>query len=186
MIIIKFFIDKVSFVISLFYIFKWKLGFNYKDIAISLSLIRGKLGYSVRQKFYEKTLLACGIDLKVHFGAYIVYPETTIGNRCSIEEYSVLSLASVGNDVIIASNVVLLSGSNHHEIDKLDVKFHDSLLVLPGIKLGDNIWIGVNSVIMGDVPSGCVIAAGSVINKNLLVSDAVYGGVPVKLIRKRG
>ncbi|HIH0826127.1 TPA: acyltransferase, partial [Vibrio cholerae] len=183
---IKAFIRFMAVIISMIHVIKWKLGFNYKDVAISTSLIKGKLGYAVRREFYNKTLLECGNDLTVHFGAYIVYPNTKIGKRCTIEEYSVLSLADVGDDVIIASNVIILSGSNHHEIDNLAIKFHDSVINMNGVTLGNNIWIGAGAVVMANVPSGSVIGAGSVVNKNLYIENAVYAGVPAKFIRRRG
>ena len=35
------------------------------------------------------------------------------------------------------------------------------------IKLGNDIWIGTNSIIMDDIDSGCIIGAGSVVNKKI-------------------
>ncbi|EMH9441164.1 acyltransferase [Proteus mirabilis] len=184
--IIFFILNFFSQIIAYFYILKWKLGFNYKDQAISISVIKGKLGYKVRSNFYQRTLNKCGNKLSVHYGAYIAYPQTVIGNRCSIEEYSVISLAEIGNDVIIASNVVLLSGSKHHEIDDLSLKFHDSNIKMTGITLGDNIWIGVNSVIMANIASGTIIGAGSVLTKSIVIENCIYAGIPAKYVRNRG
>ncbi|MGE9715747.1 acyltransferase, partial [Escherichia coli] len=91
-------------------------------------------------------------------------------------------LAEIGNDVIIASNVVLLSGSKHHEIDDLSLKFHDSNIKMTGITLGDNIWIGVNSVIMANIASGTIIGAGSVLTKSIVIENCIYAGIPAKYV----
>lgn len=51
------------------------------------------------------------------------------------------------------------------------------------IKIGNNCFIGVNSIILPNVKIGdnVIIAAGSVISKDI-PSNAVYGGVPAKEI----
>ncbi len=54
------------------------------------------------------------------------------------------------------------------------------------ISIGNDVWIGINVTILDGVKigNGAVIAAGSVVTKN--VPDyAIYGGVPAKLIRYR-
>lgn len=53
------------------------------------------------------------------------------------------------------------------------------------IKIGNNVWIGANSIILPGVvvEDNVVIAAGSVVTKSL-DSGYIYGGVPAKLIKK--
>lgn len=174
------------FFLSYYYILKYKVGFPYKDIAITISAIHGTVGYEVRYSFYRNTLKACGDKLKVHYGAYIVYPDVQIGYRCSIEENSVVSLCTIGDDVIIAANVSIMSGGHHHETDNLNIKFHDSNLPLKRVIIGNNIWIGTHSVIMADLADGCILGAGSVLNKNATQVNSIYAGVPAKIIRRRG
>ncbi|BDS29936.1 hypothetical protein KAM479c_16600 (plasmid) [Aeromonas caviae] len=162
------------------------MGFPYKYIAIAISKIDGFVGFEVRHIFYKKTLKACGDNLRIHHGAYIVYPDVSIGNRCTIEENSIISLCDIGDDVIVAANVSIMSGGNQHETDNLNVKFHDSNLPLKRVKLGRNIWIGTHSVIMADLADGCILGAGAVLTKDATEINAIYAGVPAKLIRKRG
>ena len=51
------------------------------------------------------------------------------------------------------------------------------------IKIGDNVFIGSNSIILYDVTIGnnCIIGAGSVVNKSI-PSGSVAAGVPCKII----
>ena len=58
-------------------------------------------------------------------------------------------------------------------------------------KIGDiiienDVWIGANCVILPNVRigEGAVIAAGSIVNKNIK-PFSLYGGVPAKFIKKR-
>lgn len=52
------------------------------------------------------------------------------------------------------------------------------------IALGNNVYVGVRSIIMPGVKIGnnCIIAAGSVVTKNV-PDNTIYGGVPAKYIK---
>ena len=54
------------------------------------------------------------------------------------------------------------------------------------ITIGDNVWIGMRSLILkgSSIPDGSVIAAGSIVTKPLLQSNAIYGETPAKLLKK--
>jgi acetyltransferase-like isoleucine patch superfamily enzyme len=52
------------------------------------------------------------------------------------------------------------------------------------IRVGNNVFIGINSIIMPGVTIGnnCIIAAGSVVTRDV-PDDTIFGGVPAKLIK---
>lgn len=53
------------------------------------------------------------------------------------------------------------------------------------IHIGNDVWIGANSTILGgvNIGDGAIIAAGSVVNKNV-PSLCIVAGVPAKVIKK--
>lgn len=53
------------------------------------------------------------------------------------------------------------------------------------IEIGTGTWIGANSTILPGVRigEGCVIAAGSMVNKDV-PDNCLVGGVPAKIIKK--
>lgn len=159
--------------------------FKFKTISILISIWPGELGITIRQIYYEKVLKRCGKNLRIHYGAFIVYDSVEIGNQCTIEEFSIISNCVVGDDVIIAARVSIMSGGHHHDIDDLSTKFIDSNLPLKKVIIGSNIWIGTHAVIMSDVSSGSVVGAGSVVTKSYPI-NTVIAGVPARLIRHRG
>lgn len=93
------------------------------------------------------------------------------------------SVIKIGNNCDISSNVSLIGGS--HEIG--DSKRRAGKGISMDITIGDGVWIGYRSLIMGGVTigDGAIIAAGSVVNKSV-PKNTIFGGVPAKEIRKLG
>jgi acetyltransferase-like isoleucine patch superfamily enzyme len=54
-----------------------------------------------------------------------------------------------------------------------------------GIRVGDNVWIARNSTIMKDVsiPSGSVVALGSVVTKEFDEPNVIIAGIPAKIVK---
>lgn len=183
---IKNLIRYVAYIHAWYYIVLVKiLKFNFKTVSILISKIPGKYGVFLRQNYYKNLLKKCGTNLEVGYGSFFVYRDAEVGNNCAIEEYSIISLCKIGNDVIVAARCSLMSGGNHHETDNLNVKFRESILPLKKIEIGNNVWIGTHSVIMNNVSSHSIVGAGSVVTKTY-PEYSIIAGVPAKLIRKRG
>lgn len=85
----------------------------------------------------------------------------------------------IGNNVSISHNVSFCSGS--HDYNTSDFKY-----VKGEIIVGDNVWIGLNATILKNVHinEGAIIAAGSVVTKNV-PSYEIWAGVPAKKIGER-
>lgn len=87
----------------------------------------------------------------------------------------------VGNNVLFAPNVILASGTHpiHPELRSRQAQYN-----LP-IHIGNNVWIGANSVILPGVNIGdnSVIGAGSVVTKDI-PANVIAVGNPCKVLRK--
>lgn len=85
----------------------------------------------------------------------------------------------IGKGSYIAPNVGLVT-ANH---DMENLKGHCSG---EDIILGEQCWIGMNSVILPGVTLGSktVVAAGAVVTKSFLEGNCVIAGVPAKIIKK--
>ena len=94
----------------------------------------------------------------------------------------------IGNNCRIASNVRIYTISVLAD-KNLDVNPHDkdvNFVKKGNVIIGNGVWIGSNVFINPDIKIGnnVVIGANSVVTKNL-EENAIYGGVPAKLIRKK-
>jgi acetyltransferase-like isoleucine patch superfamily enzyme len=90
----------------------------------------------------------------------------------------------IGNNVLIAPNVVIRAANHNYKKRRLLIKNQGHT---PGIIIiGNDVWIGVNSVILPDVyiGDGVVIGAGSVITKDIQ-PYLVVAGVPARKIGER-
>ncbi|MDD4640936.1 MAG: acyltransferase [Bacteroidales bacterium] len=107
-----------------------------------------------------------------------------VGDRTRIGIGSVLiGPVVVGNDVRLAQHVVA-SGLNHGYSD-VNIPIWKQPVSTAPIVIGDESWIGSNAVIVSGVTIGkhCVIAAGSVVTKNI-PPFSIAAGNPAKVIKK--
>lgn len=90
-------------------------------------------------------------------------------------------LIEIGKNVMITRNVTILTHGYDWRV--LDGKYGDVLGSSGKVKIGDNVFIGMNTTILKGVTIGdnTIIAAGSLVNKNF-DGDVVIGGVPAKVL----
>lgn len=91
------------------------------------------------------------------------------------------SSVKIGNNVLIGPNVGIYPASHPISANERRCGYEFA----KPIKIGNDVWIGGNSVILGDVEIGnnVVIGAGSVVNRNI-PSNTVAVGNPCRVIRR--
>jgi acetyltransferase-like isoleucine patch superfamily enzyme len=107
-----------------------------------------------------------------------------IGDRTMVGLSNVLiGPLRIGNDVIIAQNVVF-SGLNHGYLD-VQLPIRDQPCTTAEIVVEDEVWIGANSVITAGVRIGkhAVVAGGSVVTKDV-PPYTIVGGNPARPIKQ--
>jgi acetyltransferase-like isoleucine patch superfamily enzyme len=117
-----------------------------------------------------------------------------LGKYSGIHSFGIVTGdVSIGDYVMIAKNSFISSGKHlYEEMPYLPIKMEDTLYVKNNgeysnsINIHDDVWIGVNCVVMPGVTigKGAVIGSNSVITKDVEPYH-VMAGNPVKLIKKR-
>lgn len=117
---------------------------------------------------------SAGSSLKIGKGS-------EIGERCRI---SIANSLEIGDKVLLSPNVYITDCD--HEYRDIDIPVMEQGIVQRGqtVSIGDGTYIGINSVIVGNVKIGkhCIIGANSVVTKD--VPDyCVAVGIPAKVIK---
>ncbi|MFH6999046.1 acyltransferase [Flavobacterium sp. FlaQc-57] len=88
---------------------------------------------------------------------------------------------TIGNNVMIAPNCMIAGGNHNFKDVNIPMILQGSNE--KGIKIEDDVWIGANSVIIDGVKigKGAVIAAGSVVVKDVQEYDIVAGPASIKI-----
>ncbi|MGN6264156.1 MAG: acyltransferase [Ginsengibacter sp.] len=93
-----------------------------------------------------------------------------------------------GNKIQLGPNVTMMGGD--HNTSVIGKYMYDVIEKLPEndapIIIENDVWIGTGAIILKGVTvgEGSVVAAGSLVNKNV-PPFSIVGGVPAKIIRKR-
>jgi len=114
-----------------------------------------------------------GLHVSINTGATLRLGSGYINNNVTIDCFEAIT---IGHDVAIAKGVTIRDSDGHHINQNLDTS--------SPISIGDHVWIGTNSIILKGVHigDGAVVAAGSVVSKNV-PENALVGGVPARIIK---
>lgn len=146
--------------------------------ATSPSMIKG---YTLYQKVLNVNKCR-HISWPVHFSSY-VSGDITVGKRTAPGMSAGTYIQGIngitfGDDVLLGPGVTIIS-ANH--------AFSNYRTYTPGkpIVIGNNVWIGANSVILPEVNIGdnAVIGAGSVVTRDV-ERNCIVAGNPAALIRR--
>lgn len=149
-----------------------------------LSLFPGVPGNYLRQQFYCLSLKKCHNDCCIEFGTRLSQRNIELGRRVYIGTNCCIGLCRIEDDVMLGSNVDILSGKKQHNFDRLDVPMREQGGELEKIVLGEDCWLGNSSVVMANVGKKSIVAAGSVVIKDA-EPYSIVGGNPAKLIKNR-
>lgn len=141
--------------------------------------------YSIGKNFH------CGIRVRLWAKSTLVIGDDFYIGRDSFIETDCI----IGSQVIIANGVAIVGKYDHHfqEVGKpmrFATQIRDSHYSWKGgefiTRIGNDVWVGYGSIIMSGVTigNGCIIAAGSIVTKDL-EPYWIYAGTPAKKMKKR-
>lgn len=110
-----------------------------------------------------------------------------IGDNVGIGEFAYLGGAGglkIGPDVIVGQ--YFSTHPENHVFLNLDVAIREQGVTREGIQIGSDCWIGAKVTILDGVilGRGCVVAAGSVVNRSF-PDYSIIGGVPARVLKPR-
>lgn len=159
-----------------------------------LSLLR-RIYNKIYIPIYKKKMLRCGD--RVFFSpcnSVFTYESMDVGNSVYIGYHAdfvaTRSKIIIGDHVVFGPHVSIRGGDHRFDIPGCyidTIKDNDKLPQNDAdvVFEGDN-WVGMNTTILKGVTIGfgCMVAAGSVVNKST-PPYSIVGGVPAKVLRMR-
>lgn len=159
-------------------------GLIYKLIFFMVLEAGVRFRKSIFSKIINKRNAKIGNDFDLKFGASVSGISFVCGNNVSIGMGShIIGNVRLGNDIRIAQNVVVVS-------DYYGISKKESFITQPGqngeVIIGDDVWLGANSVVLSGVTigDGVCVGAGAVVTKSM-PDYAIVAGNPAKIIRYR-
>mgnify|MGYP006092335923 CR=1 FL=1 len=154
--------------------------YSYKDKAKVSIFIRGLNNFIFEgQNLVPEFCVASGkikVGYKTTLGVHnFLFGEIEIGKYCQIGAYT--AFHGINHPVNYLSTYI------NDSLFKGDLK---NLKSSKSIYIGNDVWIGHSAIILGGVKigDGSIIAAGSVVTKNV-AEYSVVAGNPAKVIKKR-
>ena len=185
------------FFYALFYIivsplvllYKIQILFDKKHLAFQtysqlMSLVPGRVGNRLRYAFYKTTLKSLGKGVTICFGVTFAYPDIIIGDRVYIGPYCHLAMCHLGNDILIATGIYVLSGLEQHGISDITKPISQQEGKLKTVNIGSGSWIGNKALIADHVGEGCVIGSAAVVVKPIPEYSIAVGN-PAKVVKSR-
>jgi len=148
-----------------------------------ISLLPGQLGVYTRQAFYRHVLRGVGDDVYLGFLSVFSKASARLGHRVYIGRNCCIGWADIGDDVMLADGVQLLSGRHQHgsRAGEGDQPLRDNEQHYESVAIGSGAWIGAGAIVMADVGANAVVGAGAVVVKPVPAGMRV-AGVPARPI----
>lgn len=133
----------------------------------------------------------CGKNINVERLAFFalgnnidIGSNTGIGINARIGGVSSGGELSIGDNVMMAPDVVILTLKHRHENTEIPICSQGRYATK--VIIEDDVWIGIRAIILPGVKigRGAIIGAGAVVTKNV-PPFTIVGGVPAKIIKKR-
>ncbi|MBC7489306.1 MAG: acyltransferase [Glaciimonas sp.] len=157
------------------------------EIGYGVNLSKLLITWPHQVKIGVNSTLEDGIYFKFD-GIWSPGPKIRIGNNCFLGARTELNIRigiSIGDDCLIASGCKFID--HDHGFAKRDgpINAQDDGIELP-ITLENDVWLGVNVVILKGVTigRGAIVGAGSVVSKSIPPCE-IWAGVPARRISVR-
>jgi serine acetyltransferase len=140
-----------------------------------ISLCPTIFGMYLRLGFYWAVCKRISPDADFQFGSMIAHRGTIIGAGSVIGCHSIIGRAEIGENVLIASRVSIISGKYQHGRPQDRTDNTKSMGEYIQVQIGDNCWIGESALILASIGSNCTVGAGSVVMKDFPDNSTIMG-----------
>lgn len=90
---------------------------------------------------------------------------------------------SFGHQVLISWNTSIVDTDFHRTINPATGEIKDKYGITT---IGDHVWVGMGVTILKNstIPDGCILGAGSLVNKRFITENCLIAGNPAKVVKE--
>jgi acetyltransferase-like isoleucine patch superfamily enzyme len=161
-----------GFVVTGWAYFRWRaLVSPRSEVELSRHLVLGR-----------RTVVSSFVKIKATDGPVTCGADCGIATGCFLDGGT--AGLRLGNHVTVGPNVVMVAVN--YRYDQLEVPVEQQGRTSQGITIGDNVWIGANSVILDGASIGdhSIVVANSLVNRRFPPRSIIQGN-PAKVILER-
>lgn len=161
-----------SSVVSLYYLAKYGCKVSSRaEVELTPNVIVGR-----------GTQVSSFVKIKASHGRLVIGERVMIATGVFIDAHA--GGLEIGDDSMVGPNCVLVSVN--YRYDRLDVPVQQQGKISKGIKLGRDVWLGANVVVLDGAVIGdhTIVGPGSVVTGQL-PDRVIAGGSPAKVLFKR-
>ena len=181
---IAIFLDLPLIIITKLGLLVFRSDIPYSACAQLLSLIPDYPGIFLRVAFYRFALHKFSLSGTIGFGTIVTKTGARIGKNYFMGGNNLIGLVDIGDNVVIASGVHILSGRRQHNFSNVKTEIMDGDVHLSLINIGDDVFIGDKCIVMADIGEKSIVGAGSVVVKPIPPYSVVAGN-PARVVRQR-
>lgn len=130
--------------------------------------------------FNGKAKLGNGVKINVTEGGKLI-----VGKSVVITANSTIICTNnieIGDNSLLSWDILIMDSDLHKIYNQENQWINEPEKIL----IGDKVWIGCRSTILkgSKIPSRCVIAAGTLVSKITTIPSCIYGGSPLRILKK--
>lgn len=140
-----------------------------------LSTIPTVVGGYLRSAYYWSSCTGVSPDVYFHLGSMIAHRDVKIGKGTAIGVHSLIGYADIGERVLFAAFVSVISGKYQHGKPEERSGGDSVSEVFTRIAIGSESWIGQGAIVLADIGRQCTVGAGSVVYNGVQDGSTVLG-----------
>ena len=136
----------------------------------------------LRYLFCRNLFRKCGRNICIEPNAVISFSKIEIGDYSGIGQNARVQAAIIGRYVMMGPEVIILSKNHTHNDIQIPMCEQGDTNDLP-VNIQDDVWIGARTIILPgvNIGRGSIIAAGSVVSKDVDEYSIVAGNPAIKI-----
>ncbi|MCG8695103.1 MAG: acyltransferase [Minwuiales bacterium] len=140
---------------------------------------KAEVEYHPNLKIGRGTKVSSFTKIKAAEGPFSLGANVSIGTGCVISSHR--AGLEIGDDTMISANTAIIASSYRYERSGVPMQYQET--TAKGIRIGKDVWIGVNCAILdgADIGDGAIITPNSVVSAKI-PPYAIASGNPAKVI----